>query len=525
MKKSFLTIVFLFVFGFGNSQELMNFYLSPNIPSSETPFSTEETTLLLHTTFYAFTGAGFNDYYYTIEDNVINFKLCYGVGSTAVTTLDKMTFEIVMPSFIGDYTFNIELYTDYNGTTCGYEDITYSSSVDFSFPYYPTEKVEITDPAFESYLEYLDYGDDEFDNGFVYTHKIENLTSLYFTSSDFEMDGIIESLFSIKHFEALKNLNVNNQSLTSLNLEYNIELERLFCELNTLESLDLSNNYNLKYLYRGVVNFNGLDVSNNTLLEALSFSSDVMDTIDLSTNSNLKELYFLAEQISSLDLSNNLLLERIMVGNTSITTLDLSNNNLLYYLVIVQNEFLTELNLSTLINIRTMYCSGNMIEGLDLSLNQNLATVHLNYNNLNYLNIKNGNNEDIYEIKTYLNPNLYCIEVDSVDGPQPFGYSIDPQTEFSEDCSVPEPIPYSDKKNSSQIASNFHLYPNPTQHTIFIETQGQFVETIKIINLQGSVIKQVEKTSQVDVSNLASGMYFMEIYSEGNRITKKFIKL
>ena len=53
---------------------------------------------------------------------------------------------------------------------------------------------------------------------------------------------------------------------------------------------------------------------------------------------------------------------------------------------------------------------------------------------------------------------------------------------------------------------------------------GQFFETIKIINLQGSVLKEVANTDKVDVSNLSTGMYFVQIYSEGNRITKKFIK-
>jgi len=516
--KKITIVIFLFVFSFGSSQELMNFYLSPNESSIASPIA-------LHTTFFAHTGSGIVSYDYSIEGNVIDFRLCYAVGSSSVNTLDRQTFDIVMPLDIGDYTFNIALYTDYNGQTCSYGNSINSGSINFSLPYNPIEKVEITDPAFESYLEYLDFGDNIIDNSFAFKHKTENIISLYLSNIYFEMDGDIESITSIKHFKSLKNLFCYNFNLSNINLSYNPELEFLYCDNNPLVELDVSENPKLKRLWCRGINLNQLDLTNNPLLEDFAFSSNLITDIDLTDKLNLKNLELNTEQLSSLDLSNNLLLERINVSNTSITTLDLSNNNLLYYVVINQNEYLTELNLSTLTNIYNLICYGNIIEELDLSLNTNLSQVYLFSNNLNYLNIKNGNNEDIYEITTIWNPNLLCIEVDSVvdlGGTQPFDYDIDQHTHFSVNCSEPTPLIQIENKN--QYGLNFQLYPNPTNNILNIETNGQDVEIVKIINLQGIIVKEVETTNRIDVSSLASGLYFIQIYSEGNRITKKFIK-
>ncbi len=428
MKKTIL-IFGLFISFYGSSQELMNFYLSPFTLTSES-------SVTLHTTFFAYSGAGIVNYDYTIDGNIINFRLCYAVGSSTVYTLDKKVFEIITPNNFGDYIFKISLFTDYDGQMCNYENITDSGTINFSLPYNPTEKIEITDTAVESYLEYLNFGDNIFANGEVFKHRIENLLSLYLSNLYFDKDGVVESLTSIEHFKALKNLYIYNQLVADINLEFNTDLEKLWCDGNPLESLDITNNFKLKRLWCRNIDLNELDLSNNSLLEEFSFSSNSITNINLIDKLYLRDLELSTPLISSLDLSNNLLLERVHVSNTLLTSLDLSNNSLLYFLNISQNELLTQLDISSLTGIFRMYCYGNIIEELDLSLNTNLSKVHLQNNNLNFLNIKNGNNEDIYEIITIMNPNLFCIEVDNVvdEGQQPFDYQIDSQTEFSEDC-------------------------------------------------------------------------------------------
>ena len=318
----------------------------------------------------------------------------------------------------------------------------------------------------------------------------------------------------------MKNLFCYNFLLTEINTSYNPDLEFLYCDNNPLVNLDVTENPKLKKLWCREVDVNQLNLSNNQLLEDLAFSSNQITTIDLLDKLYLKNLEIGTSQLFNLDLSNNLLLERVTVNNTAIETLDLSNNSLLYYLNISENDLLTELNVSSLTNIRDMYCYSNMIEALDLSLNTNLLQVKLFLNNLNYLNIKNGNNEDIYEINTRLNPNLLCIEVDSTDGAQPFNFHIDSQTQFMENCSEPAPL----LANNQISIDDISVFPNPTNNILNIKSQGRDVETIKIITVQGILIKEISKSTQIDVSELATGVYFIQVLSEGKSITKKFIK-
>lgn len=66
------------------------------------------------------------------------------------------------------------------------------------------------------------------------------------------------------------------------------------------------------------------------------------------------------------------------------------------------------------------------------------------------------------------------------------------------------------------------IYPNPAQDILFIEYQ-QPIETVKIYNLQGQLIKE-GSISSVDVSQLATGLYLVQVTVESKTITKKFIK-
>ena len=83
--KKYILILFMFSSSISFSQELINYYLSPEAISG----STEGTVLMLHTTFYYYNGAGYIDHNYTIDDHIITFKLCYALGSTTFHHFDK----------------------------------------------------------------------------------------------------------------------------------------------------------------------------------------------------------------------------------------------------------------------------------------------------------------------------------------------------------------------------------------------------------------------------------------------------
>ena len=82
------------------------------------------------------------------------------------------------------------------------------------------------------------------------------------------------------------------------------------------------------------------------------------------------------------------------------------------------------------------------------------------------------------------------------------------------DLSVPDP-----EKPS------FKIYPNPTRDILFIASERAVIEKISILNLGGQLIsKQTSDLSSVNVSELTTGIYFVEIISEEGKTIQKFIK-
>jgi hypothetical protein len=71
-------------------------------------------------------------------------------------------------------------------------------------------------------------------------------------------------------------------------------------------------------------------------------------------------------------------------------------------------------------------------------------------------------------------------------------------------------------------ADKFKLYPNPTSNNIQIITD-LIIDNIEVIDNSGQVVLQSEKTD-LDISSLTSGVYFVRIYSDNQTIMKKIIK-
>ncbi|MBO7491806.1 MAG: T9SS type A sorting domain-containing protein [Bacteroidales bacterium] len=72
--------------------------------------------------------------------------------------------------------------------------------------------------------------------------------------------------------------------------------------------------------------------------------------------------------------------------------------------------------------------------------------------------------------------------------------------------------------------SEFNIYPNPAQNVLNIATD-EMIKSVEIYNLQGQLV-QVENgnVNSINVSNLATGNYFVRIQTNDNTITRKFTK-
>lgn len=76
---------------------------------------------------------------------------------------------------------------------------------------------------------------------------------------------------------------------------------------------------------------------------------------------------------------------------------------------------------------------------------------------------------------------------------------------------------------SEYTKSNIQLYPNPAKTHLFIESDINW-KHYSIINLQGSTLAQGEFNSEINISSLRQGCYFIKFSNENNQETLSFIK-
>ncbi len=83
-----------------------------------------------------------------------------------------------------------------------------------------------------------------------------------------------------------------------------------------------------------------------------------------------------------------------------------------------------------------------------------------------------------------------------------------------------------DPASSSEFfTENFSMYPNPTSDVLNISSKnGLNANEIKITDLTGKVVKVQKDASAINVSNLATGTYLIDITTKEGKATSKFIK-
>jgi hypothetical protein len=79
-----------------------------------------------------------------------------------------------------------------------------------------------------------------------------------------------------------------------------------------------------------------------------------------------------------------------------------------------------------------------------------------------------------------------------------------------------------------RLTNKIVIYPNPTNSTITVSTDGGKIRSLEIVSLDGKLIMSVkvdDAKREIDVSQLSNGMYLLSVVtSEGKLLTSKFIK-
>lgn len=82
-----------------------------------------------------------------------------------------------------------------------------------------------------------------------------------------------------------------------------------------------------------------------------------------------------------------------------------------------------------------------------------------------------------------------------------------------------------DNTNVNEIvAENVTIFPNPASSVISINGLNDFANLeVKIVNIQGQIVKTVVNSLEINVKDIESGIYFLNIDCEGTQVIKRII--
>jgi hypothetical protein len=276
--------------------------------------------------------------------------------------------------------------------------------------------------------------------------------------------------------------------------------------------------------FTGTLVFENAAISDLTGLEAfinvaqIYCSQNLFISIPLSTIVNLTNLVAWDNQLEGLDVSQNPHLFRIDIGGNNVASLDVTNNPELVELSIGNNS-IGNLDLSNNSLLQRFYSIyGNTHTFLDFSSNSALNQLILqNLDELQFVNIQNGNTAGITTLNLTGLPALGCVRIDSdVLGNIPESWVYDEGTNFSDSCVM----------GTQEISfTQPEIYPNPVQNQFNIK-HSERITSVEIYSLSGEKIlsKNEENIHSVNVSNLSKGIYLVKIKTISGRVfTQKLI--
>lgn len=355
-----------------------------------------------------------------------------------------------------------------------------------------------------------------------------------------------------------------SSSLNVLNLDGNINLKTLYAVTGNATSLNLSNNINLENLYLWAVDVDSLDVSSNVNLTNFFLATGNLSSLIISSNNidlvtaqitiqnsefniqgsspYLKNLYcyfeannnlnlsslpglfiisFAGQGLTTLDLSTNLMLAGMLIEDANITTINLNSNLNLEYIG-VKNSNLQSINIDDLQYVKDIDFSNNDLTTLDLSNLFILNSFNVSNNLLTQLSIKNMSTE-VGGFNISGNPTLQniCCDASQIITVQNqcnfFNYT---NTIVSSNCTGLSLSTENEVFSENRIS----LFPNPTSDILNIESES-VIDSISVSDINGRfVAANFFDTNKVDVQNLQSGIYFLQIVSNSKINTIKFIK-
>lgn len=161
-------------------------------------------------------------------------------------------------------------------------------------------------------------------------------------------------------------------------------------------------------------------VKNTVSLREFNVENNKLSEINVSDNVNLKSLTVSSNKLTSIDVSSNTNLERLTLNSNDISDIDLSNNVALKILGVAGNK-ISSIDLSKNISLTHISLNNNKLTTIDLSNNEKLNDIQLFSNNLSSINI--GNKPELKLIQLYDN-NLSYIDFSGINGGNAGGITV-----------------------------------------------------------------------------------------------------
>lgn len=157
---------------------------------------------------------------------------------------------------------------------------------------------------------------------------------------------------------AISYIYVNEQNLTSLDVNGCLGLDSLYCASNYLTSLNLSELYLLQTLSCDFNSLTSLDLSGLTRIFYLDCSYNSLTSLDVSGFTSLNSMYCNDNLLTSLNTSGIINIGSLNCENNPLTTLDFSGLTTLSNLTYPQNS-VTSLNLSGCSSLNLSFYTSN----------------------------------------------------------------------------------------------------------------------------------------------------------------------
>lgn len=131
---------------------------------------------------------------------------------------------------------------------------------------------------------------------------------------------------SVKEEETTINKTITTSSLKKNVLQDDdVKIISFKCVAQSLHSIDVSNNVNMEYLYVSNNNIKNIDVSNLSNLKAIDVSNNMITNIDISKNTSLEDINVSNNEISEITLNSGpSIVKKICINDTNISDFDFS---------------------------------------------------------------------------------------------------------------------------------------------------------------------------------------------------------